>query len=507
MRLNTNFRAARLGLLVAWLVSSAAGLAAQNQIGEFQPVYEAALAAFGGLLDFSQPVALTPPPAAGTAEPAASLSLPYGLEELLGLAVANSPAILAVRSQVQAAMADLRAAEGRRWPSFNVETSGSLLGNPMGPISIRAGQLGVIGGVALPTQDMLIYGGMENTYYKFGITGSLPVYTWGKIGLGIEVARRGVAIAELQYQKAIHEVRLQVRGNLDALAYIMEAIAVTELNRRVGARLNEIAERSAAVGFLTTTDVFTIRIQLKEIDIALARLEEQRDRRLADLARLTGLPTLSAADLRLETQPAGRARWDEARAGQLMLAGSFDLLSLRLLVEVRDGLQQLAARQALGLPDIGLQVELSYAGPRFPFLEIDWFRQDDYQLTISLGTSGGVFSNPVRAGEAARAAAEYEETVQRSREAERSVRSFLRETFLATDLQRIRLEFLQLQQQAWLAELRLKQLAIRAGAGDETAYLRQLMDCLGKLAEGYGSLAEYRGSLLTLEGAVGLAAE
>ena len=103
--------------------------------------------------------------------------------------------------------------------------------------------------------------------------------------------------------------------------------------------------------------------------------------------------------------------------------------------------------------------------------------------------------------------AEYDETVQRSREAERSVRSFLRETFLAIDLQRIRLEFFQLQQQAWLAELRLKQLAIQAGAGDETEYLRQLMECLGKLAEGYGSLAEYRGSLLKLEGAVGLAAE
>ncbi|HAP44014.1 MAG: hypothetical protein A2087_06800 [Spirochaetes bacterium GWD1_61_31] len=508
-----------LGLLLALSFTGIAPLAAQTTIGEFQPVFEATLTAFGALIDFSQPVALTPLPAAGSvagpgADSAAdsgalvaTLQPPYGLSELLTLAIENSPAILAVRSQVQAATADLRAAEGRRWPSFDVETSGSLIGNPLGPISIRAGQLGIIGGVAVPTQDMLIYSGMENTYYKFGITGSLPVFTWGKLTLGIDVARRGVAIAALQYRKAIHEARLQVRGNFDSLAYIMEAIAVTELNRRVGARLNEIAERSAVVGFLTATDVYTIRIQLKEIDIALARLEEQRDRLLSDLARLTGLAGLSAGDLNLEVQGAGQSRWDEARTGQLMLAGSFDLLSLRLLVEVRDGMRQLAARQAQGLPDIGLQVELSYAGPRFPFLEIDWFRQDDYQLTISLGTSGGVFGNPVRAGEAARAVAEYDETVQRSREAERSVRSFLRETFLAIDLQRIRLEFFQLQQQAWLAELRLKQLAIQAGAGDETEYLRQLMECLGKLAEGYGSLAEYRGSLLKLEGAVGLAAE
>lgn len=495
------------GLVIALISFSRSAPSAQPIPENFLASHESLLAGFRTVVNFSSQSELTPAGNSGIIAPDASETQnQLNLENLIALATSNNPAIQAAQSAVAAAQADLRSAKGQRLPSAKLESSASYIGNPLGPISVRAGQFGTIGGVAIPPEDRLIYKGMESTHYRFALVGSVPLYTWGKISQGIAIAERGLKIAELQYQKAVHETRLQVRGQYETLAYIRMAFEATTLNKRVGERLADIAERSASVGFLTAGEVLSARIQLKEIDIALARLEEQRDRILAQLARLCGIESLRDEEVQPPLLPAGRPRWTESETVSLMLSGSYDLQSLRGLVEVRDGLRQLAANQAKGLPDIGLQFELAYTGPRFPFVEIDWFRQNDYQLTISLGTSGNIFGNAVKSAEAARAAAQYQESVQNNLEAERGVRGFARETFLSLDLASIRLEFALLQQENWLSELRQKQVAIRAGAGDEGAYLRQLMEALGKLAEAYGTVAEYRAKLLTLEGAVGSAA-
>jgi len=44
-------------------------------------------------------------------------------------------------------------------------------------------------------------------------------------------------------------------------------------------------------------------------------------------------------------------------------------------------------------PDIGLRVEISYYGPRFPLFETGWFTQNDYNITISFGISTIIFDS------------------------------------------------------------------------------------------------------------------
>jgi len=475
----------------------------------FLQSYQSAVEAFGQLVDFTEPITLTPQPSPTSdeenlpASPAKQPDPPYTLEALLVMAERENPDLAAARGAIVAARADLSGAKGQRWPTAKLESSGSFIGNPLGPISITAGEFGAYGDTAIPPRDILIYKGMESTQYKFAVSSFVPLYTWGKISQGIELANRGVHITELQYQKKLHEVRVAVRGNWEALAYIRQALELTRLNQRVAGRLNQIAERSADAGFLTVSEVYSARIKLKEIDIALARLEEQRDKIVSELAMATKLPALTNAQIVTEISPAQTAREPAAESTAMILAGNMDLVTLRALIEVKKGLHELALKVARGLPDIGLQLDLSYSGPRFPFLEVDWFRQDDYQFTVSIGTSGNIFGNRVKSGEAAKALAEYEQTVQQLALAEQGIRGFVRETFLSLELNRIKLEFAELQQEAWLSELKQKDFALSAGAGDESAFLSQIMEALGKLAESYGSLAEYRGLLLALEGAGG----
>ncbi|HPE90637.1 MAG TPA: TolC family protein, partial [Spirochaetales bacterium] len=183
--------------------------------------------------------------------------------------------------------------------------------------------------------------------------------------------------------------------------------------------------------------------------------------------------------------------------------GSYDLALLEALLEAKRGLRDLAEAEAKGRPDIGLRVELSYGGSRLPFVEKDWFGQDDYQLTFSVGTSGNIFGNAVKEGEAAKARARLSEAEAQRADAERSIRAFVRDTWLGMELGRARLEYAALRQDGWAADLAQKRAALRAGGGSESEYLTAMIEALGSLAEAYGTLAEYRGALVSLDALAG----
>lgn len=501
----------RILLLSCLLLGVAASVFAQVPTGSvpmglpadpFALAYEAAVADYRATIDFSAAVTDTAT-ATGGLSPAGLPGAPYSLGDLLAMAAAGNPGLKAAAESEVAAQADLIGAKARRLPTIKAETSGSFIGNPMAPITLTAGQLGELNGVSLPPQDLIIYKGMESSNYDFALVGDLPLYTWGKISLGIDLARTGLDAAALQRRKAEHELAVRMRGSWDALAYIEKAAGVVALQARIGARLVELSVKSEAAGFLTKADLASARIKLKEIDIATARLDEKRDRLLSELASMAGLGGLSPGQLRLEAPAAGSPRWTEIEAYELALEGSYDLALLGTLLEAKRGLRDLAEKEAKGLPDIGLHVKLSYGGSRFPFLETDWFGQDDYQLTVSLGTSGNIFGSAVKAGEAAKARAQLSGALAQQADAERSVRAFVRETYLGIDLGRARLEYAALKQDGWAADLAQMRATIQAGAGSEAEYLSKMIEALGGLAEAYGTLAEYRGALVSLDAVAG----
>lgn len=461
----------------------------------FAADFAAEIAAFKALADFSTPTPPTPAPADGGA--------PYSLPELLSLAMSRNATLKATEGAATAAQAQLTAARARRLPTISADASGTWIGNPIGPISLTAGELGSIGGVLIPPEDVVVYKGMERTLYQFSVAAEVPIATWGKISLSIDLAQAGLEAAELQRRKSIHELGVKIRGVTESLAYLRGVCRVLDLQANIGRRLVELAEAGFAAGFLTAADLLGVRIRLKETGLALARAEESRDRLLSELALLVGLPGLSLDQLELETPVAGRPRWTEDQASILIAEGSYDLALLSDLVESKRKAHALARAEARGLPDIGLHLEASYGGSRFPFLEKDWFGQDDYTLNLSLGTSTAALGSAVKAGEAAKAAAEIEEALAKQEEGARSVRGFVRETYLTADLDRARIEYAALKLDASAADLAQRQVVLRAGAGSESEYLTAMIEALGVLAEAWGTMTEYRSAILALEAAAG----
>ncbi|HOZ71269.1 MAG TPA: TolC family protein [Spirochaetales bacterium] len=500
--------------LLAWAASTATAQSVSQESGLEAPAsatspadpfatgYEAAVSAYRAAIDFSAPFEpVVDLPATGAV--AGDGLTPWSLDELLALAAGRNPGLRALAEAEAAAAADLAGARARRLPTLRAETSGTYIGNPMGPIALTAGQLGAFQGVSIPPEDVIIYKGMESYNYDFALIGEVPLYTWGKIAIGVDLARAGLDAAGLQRRKAERELAARMRGDWDALACLRAADEMLGLQATIGRRLVELAEASAEAGFMTRADLAGARIKLKEIDIARVRLDERRDKLLAELASMAGLDALSKDDLEMTPPIAGSPRWTEAEAGALALGNSYDLALLEAQLVARRGLRDLAEAEAKGRPDIGLRVELSYGGSRLPFVEKDWFGQDDYQLTFSVGTSGNIFGNAVKEGEAAKARALLAEAAAQRADAERAIRSFVRDTWLGMELGRARLEYAALRQEGWAADLAQKRAALRAGGGSESEYLTGMIEALGSLAEAYGTLAEYRGALVSLDALAG----
>lgn len=424
---------------------------------------------------------------------------PYNPATLISLMERGSPAIAISQSAEAAAAGDLSAAMARRYPTLHTEASGAYLGDPQDAIEIPANAFVPI----FPSDPIPLMPAVDPFQYNFKLIGELPLFTWGKTGAGIKASEAALGAARLQLAKTIHEKRIQLQATWESLACVAAAEEALALQAKAGQRLASLAEQNQSSGFITTVELLDVRLKVKQTAIAQARLAESRERLLADLASLAGLDALALDQLTLEVPLAGPVPGSEADLQEAIPAGNYDLALAKAQVEARRSLANLAETQAKGLPDLGLRAELSYSGSRVPYTTNDWEDKTDWQLILSIGASGKLFGDPVKAGAAVRARAELDQARAQLDEGQRQLKAYIRQSYLSLDLLRSRLEHSLLQQEFWTASLDRQQTILDLGAGSETEYLGLLMEALGGLAEGYGILAEYRAVILGLQGAAG----
>jgi outer membrane protein TolC len=510
----TLFRPKISAALLVLLFVSTTLAPAQTGIQDHASSYAAASSRFSSLVAFDD-AALTSPgtdasaSSAGTVPsrspvPGSVSSPPYDLPTLISLMEGGSPAIAISQSAEEAAKGDLSGAKARRYPTLRTEASGAYLGNPQEAIVIKQGAFATVP-MLLPNQDVDLFPAVDPFQYSFKLIGELPLFTWGKTGAGIKASEAALGAARLQLAKTMHEKRIQLQATWESLSCVAAAEEALALQAKAGQRLASLAEQNQSSGFITTVELLDVRLKVKQTAIAQARLAENRERLLSELASLAGLDGLGLEQLSLEIPAATTFSGSEADSQETIPAGNYDLALARAQMEARRSLETLARTQAKGLPDLGLRAELSYGGSRLPYTTDDWEDKTDWQLILSIGASGTLFGDPVKAGEAVRAQAELDQARAQLEEGQRQLKAFIRESYLNLDLLQSRLEYSLLQQEFWAASLAQQETILRLGGGSETDYLSLLMEALGGLAEGYGILAEYRAVILGLQGAAGMA--
>ena len=423
----------------------------------------------------------------------------YNEDALINLALTNNTSIHIAQQAIKSSEADLESAKAQRWPKLSTEVSASFLGNPVGAIGLPAGILGKVGGESIPSEDILIYKGMEDRLYNFALKFEQPIYTWGKINLGVSLAKNALTLSYKQEEKTRNETILQIRALYQSIAYINEIISILEMQKELGERLLTFANENLEAGFLKESDVLSIKIRLKEIDIGLASTHEQLGSLLSDLSLYSGIQNLSLRQLEINPKKVLLLPWSKEEAEEKSKTGNDDLQIAFLATEIRKQEASLAKKMASGIPDIGLQIDLSYSGPRFPFIETDWFGQDDWQASISLGLQGVFIGNKGLKTDYIKALSEADKTEKQYFEGREKIAAYIRELYLGLSLLQTKIEYYQLKQNVNKKELDEKKIQMDMGLISEADFLEPMILALGDLANAYALLTEYQTKVLTVE--------
>ncbi len=498
----------RRALFFAALVFLLANVPAQDQFDYFL-AYKDLADGFSGLTQSSNAFVRTPFYLAQVrtrTNPAPATEKPYDLLKLLDLYLRNNPSVRTSEEAVLVAYGNLGGAQAQRLPVFKLETTGTYIGNPPGPIVIKKGEFGIVENpvmpgtnVFLPPEDVKIYDGMESTLYQFKLSGDMPLWTWGKINLGIEAGKLGIEAARISLEKTIHEGSIRLRGIYETLGYLDRMLGILSLQRNIGARLLSISEQSQKAGFITMTELLSVKMNIKEIDIAILQLREQQNKLLNELSFLAGASSITMEDLDLEVKSLEYYPGSAETVYETVLAENYDLRLGLAYIEAKKKLVELAKVQANGLPDLGLHLEVSYSGPRFPFIETDWARKDDWQLTMSIATMGNIFGNPVKKADAQKAVSELGEAEAKLEEGRKNLLSFVQTSWSNTLLIKARIEYNLLKQQVSIEELGAKRFTISVGSGSEAELLNSVIKALSGLADAYTLCINHRTELLSLD--------
>lgn len=406
----------------------------------------------------------------------------YNLQGLIDYALANNSEIEQLDLNIKKAEFDLSIAKAKKYPSISLSVSLSYLTNPIGPISITAGQFGSIstsnGDILIPPEDMIIYQGMENTLYQFKITIDQPIFTWGKIDNAIEVYKLLVEVEKLKKIEKIDEIKTKIKIYYHSLYYLEKILQTLNLQREIVERIVNISKQSYENGFITYSDYLQAIVSQKEFEFNFTRVEGERKKAINDLKAILNFPLekelkidYSEFEEKLREQKVIFYNIPE-NLWQFALENNLQLKQLEIFKKVVEKQFEIINASSYLKPDIGLRIEVSYYGPRFPLIETGWFTQDDYNITISLGISAPIFDAGSLEAKIKQAKNEIAKILIQIDYAYQNISNLLESIKLKCEINKAKIDYYLSKIEADKEIIQTKQNAFEEGEIDEIEYLK-----------------------------------
>jgi len=220
-----------------------------------------------------------PNPAPATLRPHA-----YTLAECLALADRNFPSLWAARARLAAAHAQLEEARWTPWFQWSAQSSFGVAPPIRGTVIYPLSNT--------DARDVTGLNGLQG-FFQFGISGVVPLYTFGKIDSSQEAAAANVRVSEWDMEKARQAMRLDVRRAYYGLEFARDARevvadALDRLKNAIDGIKSKIAKGDATVG-----EVDRLRLEAYRQEIAAQGLQAPKGEAygLAALRFLTGVQT------------------------------------------------------------------------------------------------------------------------------------------------------------------------------------------------------------------------
>lgn len=418
----------------------------------------------------------------------------YTFEELKNAMISNNPEILKLEQEYVKSNLDYKDAVAGFFPTIDLQVSGTYMVNPpVDALYLNVDE--ILNSISWPSgikpqtgnQYVKVFDGMENTLYQFQLTMTQPIFTWGKITNATRLYKQISQIKQTQFFSKQEELQIELESRLTALFYIEKILQILEEEKEYTERLVQVCEDAKKSGMLLEQDVLEAKIQAKQIDIAQQDLTEQMNQQLLELERSTGIPDLTVQNIEfdydeeslLENLKNDRTELEER-------ALSSEKLSIKMLTqlkEVNQTAEKIAKASVNWKPDFALQVSAGYGGSRFPLVEPNWLRKDDYSTNISIGLKTTVWDGGKKVRDVSRKISETTTAEIQKLDACATIKKTLSEQFNAADVCTMKIEYQELKIQTSLSKISQAETVFKTGYGSETDVLNAKIECCNEKIE------------------------
>ncbi len=433
----------------------------------------------------------------------------FDLNDLIEFSLSNNLELAQIELDIKKAEFDLQIAKAKKFPSISFSVSLSYLTNPIGPISLTAGQLGSIpssgGDILIPPQDMIIFKGMENTLYQFKLTIDQPLFTWSKIDKAIEVYNLLLISSRLKKLDKINQIKTKIKIYYYSLFYLEKIQKTMEQQKSIIDRLVTISKQSYDNGFITYSEYLQSVVSQKEFEYNYKNVESEKQRLINDLKDL--LNYLTQNQLKINYDNFNDIIAEDKLNFQklpenifsLALENNIQLKQLDIFKKIVEKQYEIILASGYFKPDIGLRIEISYYGPRFPFLETGWFTANDYNITFSLGLSAPIFDAGSLEAKIQQAKNEISKIFVQIEYAYQNIKSIIESKKLKIEVNKAKLEYLKAKINVDKETLKLKEQAFLDGELQEFEFLKYKLNLFSDQISLYLEAIDYFTNYYSLE--------
>jgi outer membrane protein, multidrug efflux system len=208
----------------------------------------------------------------------------YSLAECLALADRNFPNLWAARSRLAFAHAQLEEARWTPWFQWSAQSTFGVLPPLLGTVLYPQS--------TLFSKNITGFGDLQ-PFFGFGLSGVLPLYTFGKIETALSAAEANVRVSEWDMEKWRQQMRMDVRRAYYGLQLARDVRdIIDDAKGRLDKSIHSIKEKMAK-GDPTVGDVDRLRLQTYREEITAQALQAPKGEAyaIAALRFMTGVQT------------------------------------------------------------------------------------------------------------------------------------------------------------------------------------------------------------------------
>ena len=367
-------------------------------------------------------------------------------------------------------------------PVIDFTFSGTYMFNPMKPIRLDTATL--LDSISWPTGSrpnlnadyIEVFKGMDNTLYNFQFDVTQPLFTWGKLPDSVKLYTSISDAQLLQLETKEAELEAELKTRLSGIVYLQQIKTLLEEQAERSKRLIEISEAAEKSGSLLKQDLLEAQVKAKEIDINISNIDDEIENILIGLRHLTGITDLDFSMVDYE--------WDEkifetfsvedvaALEEKALNSQQETFKALEKMKDIHLLTERIAKSSVYWKPDIALKATFNYMGSRFPFIEMDWYRQNDYGFNLSLGLKTTLWDGGKKLNEIKKASLNVTSANTEVEKVKETIKKTLHENINAYEISQIRIEYLELKIETLESRVKQQELLKKTGYGSDRTLIQ-----------------------------------